>query len=108
MGLRGWVKRLEQDVREETIAIPQRDGTVERFPRSAGMEAFINLMDRMGTGEEAPPEHPLIAAARNSSEPKWSESFYATNSRAWTDTIEDLSEQPSSSEAKKGARPWRT
>lgn len=72
--------------------IPQWVGTERRFPRSAGTEAFVNLMDRMGSGEEAPPEHPLIAAARNSSEPKWSRSFYATNSEGWTDLIEDLSE----------------
>ncbi len=97
MGLRGWVKRLERGAREEMIAIPQPDGTVARFPQSAGMDAFINLMDRMGAGEDAPPEHPLIAAARNSRDPKWSESFYAAGGAAgadsgWTDPIEDLSE----------------
>jgi hypothetical protein len=41
---------------------------------------------------DAPPEHPLIESARNSSEPKWSESFYATNDEGWTDPIENLSE----------------
>ena len=92
MGLRGWIRRLERDAREAMIEIPQKDGTVKRFPRSAGMEAFLNLMDRMGTGVGAPPEHPLIAAARNSSEPKWSEGVYSVNSRAWTKPIEDLSE----------------
>ncbi len=92
VGLRGRLKRLEQDAREEMIVIPQRDGTERRFPRSAGMEAFVNLMNRKGSGEEAPPEHPLIAAARNSSEPEWLRSFYATNSEGWTDPIEDLSE----------------
>ena len=92
MGLRGWIKRLERDARGEMIEIPQKDGTIKRFPQSAGMDAFLNLMDRMGAGEDAPPEHPLIAAARNSSAPKWSQSFYATNSRAWTEPVEDLSE----------------
>ena len=92
MGLRGQLNRLERDAREEMIVIPQRDGTERRFPRSAGMEAFVNLMDRMGSGEEAPPEHPLIAAAMNSSEPKWSRSIFATNSEGWTGPIEDLSE----------------
>lgn len=92
MGLRSWVRRLERDAREEMIEIPQRDGTVIRFPQSAGREAFINLMDRMGAGEGAPPEHPLIAAARNSSDSKWSESFYASNDEDWTGPIEDLSE----------------
>jgi hypothetical protein len=92
VGLRGWVKRLEHAAREEMIEIPQRDGTVARFPRSAGMDAYMNLMDRLGAGEDAPPEHPLIEAVRNSSDPKWSESFFAVNDEGWTDPVEDLSE----------------
>jgi len=92
MGLRGRVKRLEREAREEMIQIPQKNGTVTRFPQSAGMEAFSNLMGRMGAGKDAPPEHPLIVAARNSSDSKWSESLYAANSEGWTDPIEDLSE----------------
>jgi hypothetical protein len=91
VGLRGWVKRLEHAAREEMIEIPQRDGTVARFPRSAGMDAYMNLFDRLGAGEDAPPEHPLIAAVRNSSDPKWSESFFAVNDEGWTDPVEDLS-----------------
>jgi hypothetical protein len=91
VGLRGWVKRLEHAAREEMIEIPQRDGTVARFPRSAGMDAYMNLMDRLGAGEDAPPEHPLIEAVRNSSDPKWSESFFAVNDEGWTDPVEDLS-----------------
>ena len=75
MGLRDKLRRLERDARGEMIEIPQQDGTVARFPMSAGMDAFTNLFDRLGAGEDAPPEHPLIAAARNSSEPKWSESY---------------------------------
>jgi hypothetical protein len=54
------------------IIIPQRDDTVARFPRSAGEGALVNLMDRLGAWNDTPPEHPLIAAARNSSEPEWS------------------------------------
>ncbi len=38
-------------------------------------EAFVSIADRM-RGQEAS-EHPLTVAARNSSEPKWSESFFA-------------------------------
>jgi len=89
--MRRWIKRLERDGREEMIEIAQRDGTTARFPQSAAAEAFVNLTERMGAGEDAPPEHPLIAAARNSSKPEWSNSFYAVNSEAWKDTIEDLS-----------------
>jgi hypothetical protein len=92
MGLRGRLRKLERDAEEEMIVIPQRDGTVKRFPSSAGMDAFMNLMDRLGAGEDAPPEHPLIEAARHSSEREWSESFFAMNDVGWTDPVEDLSE----------------
>ena len=93
MGLRGWIKRLERDAREEMPEIPQKDGTVKRFPQSAGLEAYMNFMDRLGAGEDAPPEHPLIAAARNSSEPKWSRSFFGVEDPdRWVQPVEDLSE----------------
>jgi hypothetical protein len=93
VGLRGWLKRLERAAEEEMIVIPQRDGTVKRFPASAGVDAYMNLMERLGAGEDAPPEHPLIAAARNSTEPKWAASFYAVNDpEELTRPVEDLSE----------------
>ena len=92
MALWDRLRKLEQVAEEEIIAIPQQNGTVRRFPQSAGMDAYMNLMDRLGAGEDAPPEHPLIAAARNSSDPTWAESLYAINDEGWTDPIEDLSE----------------
>jgi hypothetical protein len=92
VGLRGWVRRLERAAQGEALEIPQKDGTVKRFPQSAGMEAFANLMERMGAGDDAPPEHPLLTAARDSSSPEWSESIYSTEGEAWTEAIEDLSE----------------
>jgi hypothetical protein len=94
MGLfRGWIKRLERDSREEMIEIPQRDGTVARFPLSAARDAFMNSADRLGAGEDAPPEHPMVAAARSSSDPAWSESFYAAGEpEEWTRPVEDPSE----------------
>jgi hypothetical protein len=93
LGLRGWLKRLERDAREEMVEIPQQDGTVARFPMSALPEAFINSVERAGAGEDAPPEHPLSVAARNSSDPKWSGSFYAAGEPGeWVRPIEDLSE----------------
>jgi hypothetical protein len=92
VGLRNRLRRLEQEAEEEMITIPQKDGTVRRFPQSAAAEAYMNLMDRLGAGEDAPPEHSLVAAARNSSESKWSDSFYAANDEGWTDPVEDLSE----------------
>jgi hypothetical protein len=93
VGLRGWLKRLERDAQGEMVVIPRRDGTVKKFPQSAARDAFINLMDRMGAGEDAPPEHPLIAAARNSSEPEWANSIYAIEDpAAHVAPVEDLSE----------------
>ncbi len=93
MSLRRRLKRLEAEAEGEMITIPQKDGTVARFPPGAGMEAFINFMDRLGAGDEAPPEHPLIAAARNSTAPKWTGSFYAVEDPdEWVKPIEDLSE----------------
>jgi hypothetical protein len=91
MGLRGRLVRLERDAKGEMIEIPQKDGTVKRFPQSAAKDAFMNLMDRLGAGEDAPPEHRLIAAVRNSSAPEWSQSFYAAG-ESLTDPVEDLSE----------------
>jgi hypothetical protein len=93
MALRGRIRRLERDAEEEMIVIPQKDGTVKRFPREAGMEAFMNHMDRLGGGEDAPPEHPLVEAARNSSAPEWSRSFFATDDpEEWVKPVPDLSE----------------
>jgi len=95
VGIRARLRRLELEAEEEMIVIPQKDGTSLKFPASEGMEAFMNLMDRLGAGEDAPPEQPLIAAARNSSDPKWSESFFASGAGdpdEWIKPIEDLSE----------------
>jgi hypothetical protein len=90
---RGRLRRLQREAREEMIEIPQQDGTVERFPQSAGIDAYMNFMDRLGAGEDAPPEHPLIAAARNSSEPKWSKSFFGLEDpERWVEPLEDLSQ----------------
>ena len=90
--MRGRLRRLEHSAREKMISIPQLDGTVKRFPQSASMEAFVNLINRMGAGEDAPSEHPLVAAARNSLDPEWSQSFFAATDEGFTDPIEDLSE----------------
>jgi hypothetical protein len=93
VGIRGRLRKLESAAQEEMIVIPQRDGTVARFPAEEGMEAYMNLMARLGAGEDAPPEHPLIAAARNSSEPEWARSFFAVNNpEKWVQPVEDLSE----------------
>jgi hypothetical protein len=55
MGLRGRLRRLEEEAEAEMLVIPQRDGTVVRFPSYEGMEAYMNLMERLGAGEDARP-----------------------------------------------------
>ena len=78
MGLRGRLKRLERDARKEMVEIPQRDGTVKRFPQSALMEAFLYLID-VACGDASATEEPKIfGALRNAREPaqKWMGSFY--------------------------------
>ena len=53
----------------------------------------MNLMDRLGAGDDAPPEHPLIEAVRNTTDPEWSRSVLAANdSEEWVEPFEDLSE----------------
>ena len=99
VGLRGRLRRLEREAEEEMIAIPQKDGRVKRFPASEGMVAYMNLMECLGAGEDAPPEHPLIAAVRNSSDPKWQDTFWAADDPdEWIKPVPDLSEQAQSRE----------
>jgi hypothetical protein len=90
MGLRNWVKRLERDARGEMVAISQPDGSVERFPQSELAPAYLDAFDRaVGRSDPAEPWHPLCAAARNSSDPTWRDSLYASE---WAEPVEDLSE----------------
>jgi hypothetical protein len=77
--LKGRLRKLEAELTGETITIPQRDGTLRRFPPGVGEAALLNFVERIGAGGDAPPEHPLMEAARNSSEPKWAGSFFAVN-----------------------------
>jgi hypothetical protein len=93
VGLRDKLKRLERAARGEIIEIPQKDGTVARFPRSAEIEAFRNWFARLGAGEDAPPEHPMLAAVRNTSEPEWQKTFfYVEDPDAHSRPVPDLSE----------------
>jgi hypothetical protein len=91
--LRGRLKRLEHEAEAEMLVIPQRDGTVARFPRSEGIEAYVNWFDRMGAGEDAPPEHPMLVAVRNTSDSEWQRSFFmCEDPDEHTKPIPDLSE----------------
>jgi hypothetical protein len=69
VGLKDRLRRLEKDAEEEMIIIPQRDGTVKRFPQAAGLEALVSLIDGR--------DHPLAEAVRSSPDPKWATSFYS-------------------------------
>jgi hypothetical protein len=90
MGLRGWIKRLERDARGEMVAIRHPDGSVERFPESELAPAYLDAFDRaVGRSDPDEPWHPLCAAARNSPDPTWRDSFYASE---WAEPVEDLSE----------------
>jgi len=76
------VRRLEASARGGMLEVPQRDGTVRRFPRSAAPDALVALIG----GED----HPLAEAARNSPAPEWADSFYSAE--PMDPDAEDLSE----------------
>ncbi len=93
MGIRDALRRLEQAVSEKFISIPQRDATVKRFTEQDLQDASLNMVERAGAGEDAPPEHPILEAVRNSDDPQWRNSFFAVGDpEAHTVPIEDLSE----------------
>jgi hypothetical protein len=83
---------LAAEAKGEYISIPQSDGPPKRFPKRDLLPAFRNLTERRGKGADAPPEHPLNTAARNSPDPKWQNSYYASGDESWTREHEDLSE----------------
>jgi hypothetical protein len=92
--MRGWIKRLEHASKGEMISIPQRDGTIKRFTLDEARDAYINMMDRLGAGEDAPPEHPFLAAVRNASDsvPLFLSAYAHGDPEEWTAPVEDLSE----------------
>lgn len=95
MGLGGQLTRLERNTRKEMVEIPQRDGTVKRFPQSALMEAFLYLVD-VACGDASATEEPKIfGALRNVREPaqKWMGTFYFDPAEApATEPVPDLAE----------------
>ena len=90
MALKDRLRRLERDAGGGMVSIPQRDGTVARFPEVALQDAFLANMQRL-RGEDVPP-HPLGVAAASSPDPEWSRSMY---SAGWVEIVtppENLSE----------------
>jgi hypothetical protein len=78
MGLSGRLKRLERDARKEMIEIPQRDGTIRRFPQSALMGAFLYMVEVAVGDASVTEELEIFGALRNACEPaqKWMGKFY--------------------------------
>jgi hypothetical protein len=93
VGLRDRLKKLRKAAEREMVAIPQKDGTVKCFPESELAPAFLDAFEcAVGRSDLDEPGHPLCAAARNSSDPAWRDSSYATGSEGRTEPVEDLSE----------------
>jgi hypothetical protein len=94
MALRDRLRRLEREARGDMVAIPQRDGTVRRFPKSALSVAFLEDFDRsLGRMDPDTPVHPLITAIANSDDPAWARSFVGDGEGS-PKAVEDLSEGP--------------
>ncbi len=90
LALRDRLAKLEKAKGSGMVFIPQRDGTVKRFPEADLLESFTTNMKRL-RGEDVPP-HPLGVAAAQSSDPEWSRSMY---SAGWVEIVtppEDLAE----------------
>ncbi len=95
MGFRDRLKRLEREARKEMVEIPQRDGSVKRFPQSATWEAFLYLVKVAGGDAPTTEEPKIFGALRNAREPaqKWMGSFYFDPAEyPAVDPVPDLSE----------------
>ncbi len=89
MALKDRLRRLERDAGGGMVAIPQRDGTVARFPATALQEAFLINARRL-RGEAVPP-HALAVAAAQSPDLEWARSAFADFTTIVAEP-EDLSE----------------
>ncbi len=94
MAFRDRLRRLRRASRDDMVAIPQRDGTVKRFPKSALREAFLEDVDRtLGRVGSEVPTHPLLVALHNSDDPMrtggW---FMSGGDPPDLEAVEDLSE----------------
>ena len=108
MVLKGRLTKLERDARKELIEIPQRDGTVKRFPQSARMEAFLYLVKVAVGGASLPEEPEIFGAFRNAREPaqKWMGAFYFDPADIPTvEAVPDLCEPANGEEPSEGFRP---
>jgi hypothetical protein len=88
MALKDTLKRLQRQATGPVIRIPQRDGRTLLFRQADLAPAYIASLERERGNPEA--DHPLARAARNSSDPAWSEGAWAGDVPEYE--IEDLSE----------------
>jgi len=66
--VRNWVRRLERANQDNQMTIPQKDGTVEKFPMGTAEHAFLHEAERLRAihrGEDPGGPHPLSVAKRN-------------------------------------------
>ena len=89
LALRDQLRRLETAAGGGMVAIPQRNGTVVRFPATALQEAFLINTQRL-RGEAVPP-HALAVAAAQSPDLEWARSAFADFTMIVAEP-EDLSE----------------
>jgi len=90
---RGRPRRLEEAAREDTMTLDWPECGAEFVVHGDVPIEFIVHRWARETGEGAPPEHPLIGAVRNSSDPGWSGTIWeAGDPEGWTGPVEDFSE----------------
>ena len=94
MGLRSRLDRLERDVQEGMISIPQRDGSVARFSQAQLREAFLRHYDAVraiANGDTPPQPHPLQRAIEGAlHREQWHSTFFGA---VELEEVEDLSEK---------------
>ena len=89
MGIRDEIRALKRQAEISSIVIPQKDGTVAKFPKSALADAFLVNLQRM-TDEDIDP-HPLSVAIENSTDPdRYSGTFFDSEMRVVGEDDEPL------------------
>ncbi len=91
--LRTFIRKLERKD-DDVVLVKQHDGPPLKFRQEDVKAAFLNLCERQAGGlnsPDLPPEHPFLAAVRNSPDPVWAGSFY--NCEIGDEPPEDLSEK---------------
>jgi hypothetical protein len=90
--LRNEMWRMIAKVQGNLYQIPQVDGTTVYATEADLKAAYVNVCDRLGAGEDAPEEHWLLEAVRNSNDPEWLRTAYhVEDPEEHTKPIEDLS-----------------